>query len=138
VVAAGEGKNLGIEVKLDQQTFKQMIARLDKGDFDFAPIGRVAGYDDPMSVLEVYETVDPNNFGKFSDAEFDGLYQKVLAQAEPKRRLETIAELEKVALDKLAVLPLSEESWVYLSDDRLKGIIRRTVGLDPDFTYAHW
>ena len=51
-------------------------------------------------------------------------------------RFEAAAELQRIIVDQVPVLPTAETASAYLVHPKLKGVTRRVIGQDPDYTYA--
>ena len=46
-------------------------------------------------------------------------------------------EIQKIIIEDAAIHPLYERGSTYVINPSLQGMIRRAVGLDPDYTYAY-
>ncbi len=64
-------KNLGVEVKLQNQEWKTMLDTMHNGTFDVVRYAWVADYDDASTFLNNYRTNDSENIAKYSNAAFD-------------------------------------------------------------------
>ena len=51
-------------------------------------------------------------------------------------RLRPAAELQRIIIEDVPILPMAETGSAYLQHPKLKGMMRRVIGRDPDFTYA--
>jgi oligopeptide transport system substrate-binding protein len=127
---------LGLEVRIDRQVWKQQIEKMTAGEFDIFAEAWVADYADPMTYADLFASWNANNRGLYASPRYDALIREAQATADPRRRLDAMAAAERIALDDVAFLDLYESSTVYLEAPRLKGVIRRQVGTDPDLTYA--
>jgi len=127
---------LGLEVVIDKQIFKQVLAKETAGDFDIAVAGWVPDYADPMTFVDLYTSWNQNNYGAYRNARYDSLVRDAQLTADPKARMDALAAAEEIALHDLVVLPLYEAAMVYLQSPRVEGIVRRRIGPDPDLTHA--
>jgi len=127
---------LGLDLRIDQQVFQQRLARMTSGEFDMVAAGWGPDYADAMTFADLWTSWNENNRGKYSNPRYDALIREALATADPRRRLDAMAEAQRIALDDVAVLPLFERAVVYAESRRVHGILRRRIGTDPDFTYA--
>ena len=50
--------------------------------------------------------------------------------------MDAAAELQKIILRDVPVLPMAETGSAYVQHHKLRGVVRRTLGMDPDYTYA--
>jgi oligopeptide transport system substrate-binding protein len=60
----------------------------------------------------------------------------LLESINPAERLKAAAELQRIIVEEVPLLPNSETSSAYMVHPQLKGVARRVLGQDPDFTYA--
>lgn len=127
---------LGIRIRIDKQVFQQRLARMTTGEFDLVSAGWGPDYDDAMTFADLWTSWNENNRGRWKDARYDALIREALATADPRRRLDALGEAERIALDEVVVLPLYETASVYTEAKRVRGVLRRRFGTDPDFTYA--
>ena len=127
---------LGLEVVIDKQIFKQVLAKEYAGDFDIAVAGWVPDYADPMTFVDLYTSWNQNNYGAYRNARYDSLVREAQETADPRARMDAMAAAEQIAMRDLVILPLYEDAIVYLQSPRVEGIIRRRIGPDPDLTHA--
>ena len=129
-------ENLGIDLKLDFQTFKVRLERSEKGDFDIANTGWGPDYLDPMTFADLYTSWNANNNSQWSSKQYDSYIKTAMASVEPKERLDAMHAANKILLEEVPVVPYVEDSAVYVQDPALVGVLRRTVAPDLDFYYA--
>lgn len=127
---------LGIDLKIDKQIFKQRLAKMMAGEFDIVSAGWGPDYADPMTFADLFASWNENNRGKWKNDSYDSLIRKAQGTTNPAIRMDSMAAAEKILLEEQAILPLYERSVVYTHSDRVSGIVRRSVGADPDFTEA--
>jgi oligopeptide transport system substrate-binding protein len=127
---------LGIDVRIDKQTFKQRLAKMRSGDFDMVAAGWGPDYADPMTFAELLASWNENNHGQYHSARYDELIRLAQSTAVPKARMDAMAEAERTALADVAILPTYERALVWAHHPRVQGIVRHVVGPDPDFTFA--
>jgi oligopeptide transport system substrate-binding protein len=127
---------LGIALKIDKQTFKQRLAKMTSGDFDIVAAGWGPDYPDAMTFADLFTSWNENNRGRWVNDRYDALIRRAQATADPKTRMDAMAEAERILLDDAGVLPTSEAASIYVHSPRLSGIVRNVVGPDPDYTRA--
>lgn len=127
---------LGIDLLIDKQIPKQRFAKMTAGDFDIASTGWGADYDDPMTFADLNASWNDANRGLYNNPQFDRLIRAAQDSGDQKFRMKAMADAVQLALDDVAVIPLYERVQAYLISDRIQGLVRNTVGLDPDFRYA--
>ncbi|MBK7960255.1 MAG: peptide ABC transporter substrate-binding protein [Bdellovibrionales bacterium] len=128
--------HLGIDLKIDKQIFKQRLAKASAGDFDIESAGWGPDYADPMTFADLFTTWNNNNNGKWENKEYDAFIRKAMNTVKPKERMDAMAAAEKILLEEFPIIPTYERTVIYTQADRLTGVVRRSVGFDPDFTRA--
>jgi oligopeptide transport system substrate-binding protein len=129
-------KHLGVELKIDKQIFKQRLAKMTAGEFDIVAAGWGPDFADPMTFIELMASWNENNRGRYKNAEFDKHVRVAQGTAVQKTRMDAMAAAEKIAIDELAILPTYERNVIWVKHDRVDGIMRHQIGMDPDFTKA--
>ena len=105
-----------------------------------SPTGaRVAEYpdfDDILTYADLLASYNANNRGKFIDAEYDRWLTTLKRSSDLTLRLKAAAELQRIIVDQVPILPTAETASAYLVHPKLKGVARRVIGQDPDYSYA--
>jgi oligopeptide transport system substrate-binding protein len=127
-------RDLGLEVRIDQQIFKQRLAKMDSGDFDIVMAGWNSVYPDPLSLAEVLASWNPNNNGRYRNPEYDRLVAIAQTSTDARTRMDAFGRLQEIVIEDVPILPTYETGSVFVVDSRLKGLVRRVAGFDPDYT----
>ena len=130
------GNKLGLDIKIDIQTFKQRLAKMTSGDFDIVAAGWGPDFDDIMTFGDLFASWNLNNRGRYSNDDYDRLVRVAMNNTDPKIRMDAMGEIQQIIHDEAVVLPQYEQGVIYLLHPNLKGVVRRVVGPDPDFTYS--
>ena len=79
---------------------------------------------------------DPR-FGKMTDLE--GAEQVRLAQRslDPHVRMAAFGEIQRILIEDVVMIPNYERGQMFIQDPRLRGVRRRAIGAEPDFTGAY-
>jgi oligopeptide transport system substrate-binding protein len=109
---------------------------MSAGQFDIVAAGWRPDFLDPMTFAELLASWNENNRGKWHNARYDELVRRAQETADPKARMDAMAEAERIALDDVAILPTAESSVIYVHSKRVEGIARHVVATDPDYTGA--
>ena len=128
---------LGLDVRIDRQIFKQRLAKMQNQDFDLALYGWGPDYADPLTFGELFASWNPNNNGRFSNAEYDQAVRLAQSSLDPRIRMEAFARQQAILVEEVAMIPNYERGRVWIKDRRLQGVVRRAVGPDPDYTNAY-
>ncbi|MXY90605.1 MAG: peptide ABC transporter substrate-binding protein [Gammaproteobacteria bacterium] len=129
-------RNLGLEMRIDKQIFKQRLAKMDAGDFDIVVSGWGPDYDDALTFGDLFSSWNLNNRGRYSSPEMDALIRIAQSELDPVRRMEAFAEIQDLVHEDVVIVPMYERGWSFVVDPRLKGFKRRSVGPEVDYTYA--
>ena len=130
-------RTLGIEIKIDKQIFKQRLTKMTTGDFDMVSAGWGPDFDDPLTFGDLYASWNGNNRGKYNNPELDRQVRIAQSSLDPKVRMDAFGKIQKILIDDVVLLPNYERGRVYVQDPRLKGVVHRAVGTDPDYTNAY-
>ncbi len=128
---------LGIDVKIDKQIFKQRLAKMTSGDFDFVLAGWGPDYNDPLTFGDLFASWNKNNRGQYRSPELDALIQTAQTQLDPPVRMQAFSEIQRHLIDNAVILPMYERGVTYVVDPRLKQLKRRIIGPDPDLSRAY-
>jgi oligopeptide transport system substrate-binding protein len=130
-------RTLGLEIKIDKQIFKQRLAKMTSGEFDLVSAGWGPDYDDPLTFGDLYASWNGNNRGKYNNPELDRQVRIAQSSLDQKVRMDAFGKIQKILFDDAVLLPDYERGRVYVMDPRLKGVVTRAVGTDPDYTNAY-
>ena len=129
-------QSLGINSRVDQQTLKQYLNKARKGEFDLVLSSWYPDFDDLVTYADLLGSDNSNNRGRYSSKAYDRSLEVLLESINPVERFKTAAELQRIIVNEVPLLPNSETSSAYMVHPKLKGVVRRVLGQDPDFTYA--
>lgn len=129
-------RNLGLEMRIDKQIFKQRLAKMDAGDFDIVVSGWGPDYDDALTFGDLFSSWNLNNRGRYASLEMDAFVRIAQSELDPVRRMEAFAEIQDLVHEDVVIVPMYERGWSFVVDPRLKGFKRRSVGPEVDYTYA--
>ena len=126
-------KPLGIEVSMINTDGAPHYGYLEsKGDFDIARAAWIADYKDPENFLALCKTGAGNNYGQYSNAEYDGLLAEAAATADPATRMGILQKAEqKGVAEDLCVVPLLFYSYHSVVSDSVKGWEPNVMDIHP-------
>ena len=129
-------KVLGIDVEITPQPFKSRLDSMDNGDFDMVYAGWSPDYNDPMTFLDMFTTTNGNNYGKYSNAQYDELIANAMKEGDETARQDMLAQAEKIVTnDDAAIFPLYFSGVTYAVSDKVQNMTR-TGFQEFDFTDA--
>ncbi len=126
-------KNLGIKVEVAPMPFKSKIAKMQSKDFDIVMAGWAPDYNDPMTYLEMFMTGNGNNYGGYSNPEYDKLLQDATKETDTEKRKELLVQAEQMLIKDAPLAPTYFSTGVYVVSNKLKGLTR-TGFQEFDFT----
>ena len=127
---------LGLDIRIDVQTFKQRLAKMTAGEFDIVGAGWGPDFDDIMTFGDLFASWNLNNRGRYSNANYDEAVRTTMNATDPAIRMQAMAAVQKIVEEDVVIVPLYEQGVIYLLHPKLRGVRRTVVGGDPDFTYA--
>jgi len=127
-IQAQLGSALGLDVKVDKQTFKQAIAKMHAGDFDIARAAFCGGsLTDPVFFAGIFVSQGTFNDAKYNNPKYDELMALTHSSANPTIRMDAFGQLQQLLYEDVPIIPTHESAYVYLEDDRVKGLMRYPV-----------
>lgn len=129
-------EKLGLDVKVDQQSFKQYLAKSRNGKFDIALSSWYPDFDDIVTFADLLASYNANNRGGYDNPRYDRILEKVLKSPDPSVRMSAAAQLQDIIAEDVPILPMAETGSAYVQNRKLKGVVRRVLGADPDYTFA--
>lgn len=111
---------LGITMNVNIQEWKTVTADRRSGNFDVARNGWVYDWDDPSNMINLLETNNGNNDGKYSSAEFDSLVDQARSTADRKQHYDLLHKAEQVVLNDAAMAPVAYYNEFWLQKSNLK------------------
>ena len=127
---------LGIDIRIDIQTFKQRLAKMSAGDFDIVSAGWGPDFDDVMTFGDLFASWNLNNRGRYTSPEYDKWVRVAQNSTVPKVRMDAMAEVQRIVFEDVVIQPQYEQGVIYLMHNKVRGVVRRVTGSDPDYTYA--
>ena len=114
-------KELGITMNVNIQEWKTFTADRRAGNFDIARNGWVCDWDDPSNIINLFETANGNNDGKYSSEGFDELVDRARNTNSVEKHYDLLHKAEQVALGDAAMAPIAYYNDFWLQKTNLKG-----------------
>ena len=127
-------KSLGLDLKIDKQIFKQRLAKMLSGEFDLVLAGWGPDYDDPLTFGDLFASWNLNNRGNYRNPELDRWVRVAQNEQDKQTRMDAFGEIQRIIVDDAVILPSYERGVTYVTHPQMKGMVRRAVGPDPDFS----
>jgi oligopeptide transport system substrate-binding protein len=120
-------KNLGVNVKLENQEWKTFLDSRHQGTFDVARAGWCADYNEPTSFLNTMLSDSSNNTAHYKSAEFDKLIGDTLQATDDAQRSALYAKAEQQLDKDSAIVPV----YYYVNARLVKPWVGGYTGKDP-------
>lgn len=127
-------RELGLEIRIDKQIFKQRLAKMTAGDFDVVLAGWNPDYPDPLTFADLFASWNSNNRGRYNNPKLDQLVAVAQNSTDVQTRMDAFGEIQRILIEDPPMVPTYEPGVVFVVDPRLKGVVRRVAGSDPDYT----
>ncbi len=111
---------LGLTMTVDIQEWKTVTSNRRSGNFDVARNGWVYDWDDPSNMINLFETTNGNNDGKYSSKTFDALIDKARNETNVAEHYKLLHEAEQTLLKDGAMAPVAFYNDFWLQKSNLK------------------
>lgn len=128
-------KNLGFEIGLENMEFQVLIDRRREGDYFVSRAGWLGDYADPMTMLDIFMTGNPQNDPKYENPEYDALLNTAKNSPDQKLRMDSMKEAEKILMRDLPITPIYFYTRPYVEKPNVKGVFNTILNY-PFLTYA--
>ncbi|SEN56826.1 peptide ABC transporter substrate-binding protein [Lihuaxuella thermophila] len=133
---------LGLEIKLDAPTWKVHLDKLKTGNFQMGMLSWSADYNDPIGHFEIWQTSNPFNWSKFSNAKYDQLVNQAKKETNQKKQYELLLEAEKILAGtegegQAGFVPLFYQSKAYVQKPYVKDLYRHAYGAEYSLKWAY-
>jgi peptide/nickel transport system substrate-binding protein/oligopeptide transport system substrate-binding protein len=108
-------RELGIRVRVDVVPYNQYFQALKRNDYDVGSTTWIGDFADPYTFLQMWRRDSNLNDAHYNDNDYEMLMDRSMTE-EGEPRWKTLAEAEKLLLDRGAVLPISYSSALNIID----------------------
>ncbi len=105
-VASMWRKNLGVDVKLQNQEWKTYIDSRNTGNFDVIRASWVGDYNEPSTFLTLLTSSHTGNIAKFTNPAYDKLLQQASLETDGADRNKDYNEAEKIIATQAPIAPI--------------------------------
>ena len=116
---------IGIKVKVEITQPVNFISFLNDSKMIFFKLTWVADYPDPISFLSIFYSKNfppgPNYF-KFSNQDYDNIYEKAVVELNDTIRMKYYDKMEKIIFDEAPIVPLFYDRIIRFAWEDIKGI----------------
>jgi oligopeptide transport system substrate-binding protein len=120
-VASMWKKNLGVDVKLQNQEWKTYIDSRNTGNFDVIRASWVGDYNEPSTFLSLLTSSHSGNISRFNSPEYDKILQQASQETTDEGRNKDYNQAEKIIQEKAPIAPIYQYTNGRLIKPWLKG-----------------
>jgi peptide/nickel transport system substrate-binding protein/oligopeptide transport system substrate-binding protein len=124
-------ENLGVPVKIDVVPYERYFDALKQNDYGVGFTTWIGDFADPYTFLQMWRRDSNLNDARYNDADYESLMEKSMTE-EGRKRWETLAEAEKLLLNRGTVLPISYTPAINIVDiDEIEGWFPNALDIHP-------
>lgn len=115
----------GITVNLEVLPKKNRVEKMQEGEYELALTRWGPDYADPMTYMNMWITGDPNNYGLWSNAEYDSIIEsakKGELALDPAARWEALKKAEGIVMDDAVIFPVYQKGNAVMIKSNVKGV----------------
>ena len=120
--------NLGVQVDAEMVTSKERVNRTKENNFNIALMNWTGDFLDPITYLDLFESTNANNRGKFVNSRYDQLVKTVKSTDNPQTRVPAMIEMEKIISQEAPVVILFQKQKQYLVNPRVTNLGFVSIG----------
>jgi oligopeptide transport system substrate-binding protein len=99
-------REIFVDVEIEQSDAAVFYALMQEHDFDTGIAGWVADFNDASNFLDLLRSGNSNNYGQYSNSEYDSLLDEAEAESDLELRGQIMARAEEIALRDHAWIPM--------------------------------
>ena len=122
----------GMKINIETLPKKNRLERLRADDFELGLTRWGPDYADPMTYLDMWITGSPNNYGAWSNTEYDSLIQsakKGELALDSEKRWEALKKAEKMVMDDAVICPVYQQGNAVMIKKMFRELNSTQLGL---------
>lgn len=126
----------GVTVELKVETKKQRVQDIQNGDYNVCLTRWGPDYADPMTYLNMWVTDNSNNYGFWSNADYDSIIKSCTngeLALDVNARWEALKEAEKIVMDNMVILPVYQKNNAMMVKSNVVNLECHPVALNRVF-----
>lgn len=114
----------GLSISISPVPFANRLEKSRSGDFDVVLGGWTPVYADPIDFLNLLQSENSNNFGKWKNTAFDQYVEQanVTYANDYQKRWEAMKSADKLISEEVPLIPLYQISEAHLINSKVKGL----------------
>lgn len=126
----------GVTINLEVMPKKNRVERMQEGTFELGLTRWGPDYADPMTYLDMWTTDSSNNYGFWSNPDYDAVIQsakKGELALDVEKRWEELKKAEGVVMDEAVIFPVYQKGNAVMIKNNVSGIEFHSVGINRVF-----
>ncbi len=122
----------GVTIEIETMPKKNRVERMQSGDFELGLTRWGPDYSDPMTYLDMWTTGSPNNYGFWSNADYDAIVNSAKSgelALDINKRWEELKKAEKIVMDNAVIFPVYQKGDAVMIKSTVAGIEFHSVGV---------
>ncbi|MGI6107177.1 MAG: peptide ABC transporter substrate-binding protein [Lachnospiraceae bacterium] len=123
----------GLTITLKVEPKKQRVEDMQNGDFQLGLTRWGPDYADPMTYLGMWVTGNSNNYGLWSNSDYDAIIEECTTgdlATDAEGRWEKLYEAEKIVMDEAVIFPLYTQCNAQMTKSNVTGVEYHPVALN--------
>ena len=112
---------LGVNTEIKIIEWASFTPTRRNGDYDIARNGWVYDYDDPSNMLNLFESTNGNNDGRYNNPEYDALIASARETVDKAEHYQLLHEAEQLLLNDMGMIPIAYNNDFWLQKPDLQG-----------------
>jgi oligopeptide transport system substrate-binding protein len=128
----------GLTITIKPEPKKQRVEDMQEGEFEIALTRWGPDYDDPMTYLGMWVTNNSNNYGLWSNSEYDAIIDECTTGdlcTDAEGRWTRLYDAEKIVMEDAVIFPLYTQCNAQMVSSKVTGIDFHPVALNR--VYKH-
>lgn len=129
----------GMTINIETMPKKNRVERMQEGTFELGLTRWGPDYADPMTYLDMWTTDSPNNYGFWSNAEYDEIIQsakKGELALDVNARWDALKKAEKMVMDEAVIFPVYQKGNAVMIKKNVSGIEFHSVAINRVYKNA--
>lgn len=123
----------GLTLNIETMPKKNRVERMQSGEFELGLTRWGPDYADPMTYLDMWTTGSPNNYGFWSNTDYDAIIQSAKdgeLALDLTARWEALKEAEGIVMEEAVILPVYQKGNAVMIKAAVEGIEFHSVGIN--------
>ena len=128
--------SIGLDLKIEPVTQQIRVQRMTDKDYQIVLAGWGPDYNDPMTYMDLWLSNSGQNNSNWASKDYDALINAAKVESDPAKRMDLMAQAEKMLMDELPIVPTFFRQENALIRPTLKGVVNRALSPETDFRFA--